>query len=285
MSGKLRRAVALVALVGSIVTTLAACGGSTAGPNQEPSRVPGAANLDKLTIGISFDQPGLGLKDGDTYSGFDVETAKYVAKALGVPESGITWVQADPGNRESLLTSGQADLVLSTYTITEARKQVVDFAGPYFLAHQDLLVRRNETEITGPTTLDGKDLCSVPGTTSAENVLKFYRGRIQLKEFPRFSDCVQALNNSEVDAVTTDDVILAGFAAQPQYQGKLKVVGQGFSDENYGVGMKKGNTALRDQVNAALQQYVADGSWAAALRITVAPSGYRLPGPPTPGAA
>ena len=123
----------------------------------------------------------------------------------------------------------------------------------------------------------------MPGTTSAENVLNFYRGRIQLKEFPRFSDCVQALNNSEVDAVTTDDVILAGFAAQPQYQGKLKVVGKGFSDENYGVGIKKGNTALVDQVNAALKQYVADGSWAAALRITVAPSGYRLPGPPTPG--
>jgi len=175
--------------------------------------------------------------------------------------------------------------VFSTYTITEARKQVVDFAGPYFLAHQDLLVRRNETEITGPETLDGKDLCSVPGTTSAENVLRFYRGRIQLKEYPRFSDCVQALANSEVDAVTTDDVILAGYAAQPQYQGKLKVVGEGFSDESYGVGIRKGDTALVDQVNAALQQYVADGSWAAALQMTVAPSGYSLPAPPTPGAA
>ena len=105
-----------------------------------------------------------------------METAKYVAKALGVPESGITWVQADPGNRESLLTSGQADLVFSTYSITDERKQVVDFAGPYFVAHQDLLVRRNETEITGPETLDGKDLCSVPGTTSAENVLKLLPG-------------------------------------------------------------------------------------------------------------
>jgi len=283
--GKLRRAGVVIALAGLIVTTLTACGGSNEGPNQQPAQVPGAAKLDKLTIGISFDQPGLGFKDGDTYSGFDVETAKYVAKSLGVPESGITWVQADPGNRESLLTSGQADMVFSTYTITEARKQVVEFAGPYFLAHQDLLVRRNETEISGPTTLDGKDLCSVPGTTSAENVLNFYRGRIQLKEFPRFSDCVQALNNSEVDAVTTDDVILAGFAAQPQYQGRLKLIGKGFSDENYGVGIKKGNTALVDQVNAALKQYVADGSWAAALRITVAPSGYRLPGPPTPGAA
>ena len=94
-----------------------------------------------------------------------------------------------------------------------------------------------------------------------------------------------ALTNSEVDAVTTDDVILAGFAAQPQYQGKLKVVGEGFSDENYGVGIKKGNTALVDQVNAALKQYVADGSWERPCEITVAPSGYTLPDPPTPGAA
>jgi glutamate transport system substrate-binding protein len=280
VSRQLRRAALLLALL----ATLVACASAPA-PNPAPAQVAGAGGRDRLTIGISFDQPGLGLREGDTYSGFDVETARYIAKALGVPESGITWVQADPGNRETLLTSGQADLVLSTYTITEARKQVIDFAGPYFLAHQDLLVRRNETEITGPETLDGKDLCSVPGTTSAENVLRFYRGRITLKEYPRFSDCVAALDRSEVDAVTTDDVILAGFAAQPQYRGKLKVVGEGFSDEDYGVGIRKGDAALVDQVNAALQQYVEDGSWSAALRITVAPSGYALPAPPTPGSA
>jgi len=279
-----RRAALLLALLGAVLSTVVACGSAPA-PNPAPSPVAGAGALDHLTIGISFDQPGLGLKEGDTYTGFDVETAKYVAKALGVPESGITWVQADPGNRESLLTSGQADLVLSTYTITDARKQLVDFAGPYFLAHQDLLVRRNETEISGPETLDGKDLCSVPGTTSADNVLKFYRGRITLKEYPRFSDCVAALNRSEVDAVTTDDVILAGYAALPEYQGRLKVVGKGFSDEHYGVGIAKGKPELVEQVNAALAQYVADGSWSAALQQTVAPSGYGLPAPPTPGSA
>ena len=119
---------------------------------------------------------------------------------------------------------------------------MVDFAGPYFVAHQDLLVRRNDTEITGPEALDGKTLCSVPGTTSAAYVTSHYLGNIKLLEKPRFSDCVTALANSEVDAVTTDDVILAGFAAEPQYQGKLKVVGKGFSDEIYGVGVKKGNT-------------------------------------------
>ena len=276
-----RRAAVGAALLGLL---LSGCGGATQGPNPTPAAVPGA-NLSKLTIGISFDQPGIGLKDGDTYSGFDVETAKYVAKALGVPESGITWKEATPENREKLISSGDVDLVLSSYTITDGRKQLVDFAGPYFLAHQDLLVRRNETEITGPETLNGKDLCSVTGTTSAANVLKFYRGRINLKEYPRFTDCVQALARSEVDAVTTDDVILAGYATEPQYRGSLKVVGKGFSDEPYGVGIKKGNSALVEQVNAALKQYVADGSWAAALQITVAPSGYSLPRPPTPGAA
>ncbi|MEK6441495.1 glutamate ABC transporter substrate-binding protein [Pseudonocardia sp. T1-2H] len=280
------RRLAAAALAGLAVAALAACGGTGGeGPNPSPTPVPGATPNGRLTIGIPFDEPGIGLKDGTSYRGFDVETATYVAKALGVPEANITWKEANGADREQLLTSGQVDLVFSTYSITDARKQVVDFAGPYFLAHQDLLVRRNETEITGPETLNGKDLCSVPGTTSAANVVQRYQGRIRLKELPKFSDCVQALADSQVDAVTTDDVILAGYAAEPQYRGALKVVGQGFSDESYGVGIRKGNTALRDQVNAALKQYVADGSWRRALGTTVAPSGYQIPDPPNPGSA
>jgi glutamate transport system substrate-binding protein len=278
-----RRVGALGALLGLVLGALAGCG-SDAPSAPEPTPVPGAAANGRMTIGIAFDEPGIGMKNGDTYTGFDVETAKYVAKALGVPEANITWVEATGAKREELLTTGGADMIVSTYTINDERKQKVDFAGPYFLAHQDLLVRRNETEITGPETLNGKDLCTVAGTTSAQNVLRFYQGRINLKEFPRYSDCVAALANSEVDAVTTDDVILAGYAADPQYQGRLKVIGKGFSDESYGIGVKKGNTALKDQINAALQQYVADGAWEANLNSTVAPSGYNIPSPPTPGA-
>jgi glutamate transport system substrate-binding protein len=276
-----RRALIVAAVLGLALT---GCG-SNEGPNQDPEKVPGATTDGKLSIGIPFDQPGVGMKDGDNYTGFDVETAKYVAKALGVPEENITWKESTGDARETMLASGEVDLVVSNYTINDERKQKVDFAGPYFIAHQDLLVRRNEEDISGPETLTGKALCTVAGTTSADNVLKFYQGRIQLKELPRFSDCVAALAKSEVDAVTTDDVILAGFAAEPEYQGKLRLVGRGFSDENYGIGIKKGNSALVEQVNAALKQYVADGSWLAALRITVAPSGYALPGPPTPGSA
>lgn len=280
MRTTIRRVLAAV-VAGTALATVTACGGGEINP--DPAVVPGATPGGSLRIGISFDQPGLGFKDGDTYTGFDVDTATYVAKSLGVPTDKITWIEADPGNRESLLTSGAVDLVFSSYSITDERKQQVDFAGPYFEAHQDLLVRRNEEEITGPETLSNRVLCSVAGTTSAALVKERFQGTIELREYAKFSDCVAALDRSEVDAVTTDDVILAGFAAEPQYKGKLKVVGKGFSDELYGVGIKKGNTDLVDKVNTALKAYIDDGSWKASLEKNVRPSGYDLPKPPTPG--
>jgi len=269
----------------AVMIALTGCSSSDERPNPSPSTVSGATTDGKLTIGIAFDQPGLSFKDGDNYTGFDIDTATYVAAALGVPAENITWKEANGDDRQNLLTSGEADLVVSTFSITDERKNVVDFAGPYFEAHQDLLVRRNETEITSPETLDGRKLCSVPGTTSAANITAKYQGRIELTELPTFSDCVKALDASQVDAVTTDDVILAGFAAEDQYRGRLKVIGKGFSDELYGIGVKKGDTEMVAKVNAALKQYIDDGSWANSLNSTVRPSGYSIPDPPTPGTA
>lgn len=273
----------VAALLGVVVTALTACGSGTAGPAPEPTPVPGATPGGRLTIGISFDQPGIGLKQGDEVSGFDADTATYVAKALGVPKENITWKEAKGDERQRLLSSGEADLIVSTFTITEERKQAVEFAGPYFVAHQDLLVRRNEEDITGPETLTGKTLCSVPGTTSTDTIATRYGGTVTLKEFPRYSDCVEALAKGDVDAVTTDDVILAGFAAGSEYRGRLKVIGKGFSDERYGIGIKKGDTAMVEKVTAALRQYVTDGSWQRSLDATVRPSGYAIPSPPSVG--
>jgi glutamate transport system substrate-binding protein len=280
-----RKFTAAGVIVIATMLVLTACGSSDDRPNPSPSTVSGATTDGKLTIGIAFDQPGLSLKTGEGYSGFDIDTATYVAAALGVPAANITWKEANGDDRQNLLTSGDADLIVSTFSITDGRKKVIDFAGPYFEAHQDLLVRRNEDEITSPETLNGRKLCSVPGTTSAANITAKYQGQIQLIEKPTFSDCVTALSNSEVDAVTTDDVILAGFAAEDQYRGKLRVIGKGFSDELYGIGVKKGDTAMVEKVNAALKQYIDDGSWAKSLNSTVRPSGYSIPDPPTPGAA
>ncbi len=267
------------AAVATLTVVLAAC--SSSGPIPTPTAAAGATG--KMTIGISFDQPGIGLKSGSTYSGFDVETAKYVAAALGVPPQNITWKEANPSQRENLLVDKQVDMVFSSYSITDARKQKVDFAGPYFVAHQDLLIRRNDEGLTGPESLDGKNLCSVAGTTSAAYVKEHYIGKIQLQEYQTFSECVDALAKGQIDAVTTDDVILAGFAALPEYKGLLKVVGKGFTDERYGVGLPKGDSAMVAKVNDALKKYIADGTWKTVLDNTVGPSGYSIPSPPTPG--
>lgn len=267
------------AAAASLAVVLAAC--SSGGPIPTPTAAAGATG--KMTIGISFDQPGIGLKSGTTYSGFDVETAKYVAAALGVPPENITWKEANPSQRENLLVDKEVDMVFSSYSITDARKQKVDFAGPYFVAHQDLLIRRNDEGLTGPESLDGKNLCSVAGTTSAAYVKEHYIGKIQLQEYQTFSECVDALAKGQIDAVTTDDVILAGFAALPEYKGLLKVVGKGFTDERYGVGLPKGDSAMVAKVNDALKKYIADGTWKTVLDNTVGPSGYSIPSPPTPG--
>lgn len=263
----------------AVAVLLAACSSGGAIPSPQVASGGGGS----LTIGIPFDEPGIGLRDGTSYSGFDVETAKYVAAARGVSAQNITWKEANPSQRESLLTDGTVDLVVATYSITDQRKQKVDFAGPYFVAHQDLLVRRNDEALTGPESLDGKNLCSVTGTTSAAYVKEHFAGKIQLQEYGKYSECVDALVKGQIDAVTTDDVILAGYATQPQYKGILKVVGKGFTDERYGIGLKKGDSAKLAKVTEALKKYISDGTWKTVLDNTVGPSGYAIPSPPSPG--
>ena len=168
----------------------------------------------KITIGIKFDQPHLGFKDGSTYTGFDVDVATYVAGKLGFTPDKIVWTESVSAQRETLLQNHQVDMIFATYSITDARKEKVEFAGPYFVAGQDLLIRAGETDITGPESLNGgKKLCSVAGSTPAQKIKDTYAANVQLVEFTTYSECVQALIAKRVDAVTTDDIILAGLAA------------------------------------------------------------------------
>jgi len=257
---------------------LAACGGDA-----ETGGEPGEGG--KVVIGVKFDQPGLGLKEGDTYTGFDVEVAKYVAKELGYTD--VEFKESPSAQRETLIQSDQVKMIFATYSITDDRKQKISFGGPYFIAGQDLLVKADNSDITGPDSLNGKKLCSVTGSTSAKKIKDNYASGVQLQEFDTYSKCVEALSAGSIDAVTTDNVILAGFAAQPQYQGKLKVVGKPFSEERYGVGIKKGDTELCGKINAALDKMVADGAWEKALNDTVGASGFKpdaATNPPKPDA-
>ena len=203
-----------------------------------------------------------------------------MADNLGVPADSIEFKESKSAEREGLIERGEVDYIVATYSITDARKEKVNFAGPYFVAAQDLLVKSDNTDITGPAAMAGKILCSVTGSTSAQKVKDNYAADVALQEYGTYTECVEALRSGAVDAVTTDNVILAGYAAQ--YPGELKVVGQGFSTENYGIGLKKGDTAGTAKINAAIAAMIADGSWKKALEDTVGASDFKIPAPPTP---
>ncbi|GCE40694.1 glutamate ABC transporter substrate-binding protein [Rhodococcus pseudokoreensis] len=259
----------------ALAVVASACGG---GEEKSASQ---SASEGKLTVGIKYDQPGLGLRNPDgSFSGFDVEVAEYIAGKLGVAPENIEFKESPSAQRETLIQNGEVDYIVATYSITDARKEKVDFAGPYFIAGQSLLVKSDNTDITGPESLNGgKKLCSVTGSTPAQKVKDQYAKDVQLQEFDTYSACVEALRNGAVDAVTTDDIILAGYAAQ--YPGELKVVGAPFTQERYGVGLAKGDDETRAKINDAIEAMIADGSWARAFNETVGASGYPIPAPPT----
>lgn len=250
---KMRTTTTVLATTATLALTLAACGGG------DSSSGASGSGGGTVKIGIKFDQPGLGLKAGNDYTGMDVDVAKYVAKQLGYDEGDIQWIQAPSKQRETLIKSGQVTMVVATYSITDARKKEVSFAGPYFVAGQSVLVR-SDSDISSVDQLKGKKVCSVTGSTSVKNLEEKVSGLVP-QQFDTYSKCTEALASGAIDAMTTDDTILAGFANQSQYKGKFKLVGGTFSTENYGIGLKKGDTALCQKVTDAIKKMIDDGTW------------------------
>ncbi|MET9804066.1 glutamate ABC transporter substrate-binding protein [Streptomyces sp. NPDC006368] len=264
---KLRKAGAAVATVLTLSLAVTACGG---GKDDKGS------GSGKITIGIKFDQPGVGLKTPDgKYTGFDVDVATYVAKELGYDAKDIVWKQAPSAERENLIKNGDVKFVVASYSITDKRKAVVDFAGPYLLAHQDLLIRADDNSITKAEDLNNKKLCSVTGSTSAQNVKEKLAPKTTPQEYGGYSECLTGLENKAVDAVTTDDSILAGYAAQKEHQGKFKLAGLKLSDERYGIGIKKGDKDLQSKINKALEKMKSDGSWDKFVKANFGPANYK----------
>jgi glutamate transport system substrate-binding protein len=261
------RLISAAVLAAALPLTATACGGGS-GPKG-----------DTIVIGTKFDQPGLGLKKPDgTMSGFDVDVAKYVAQELGYGEDKIEWKESPSAQRETLIDSDQVAYIVATYSITDARKAKVDFAGPYLLTGQSLLVAADNNEITGPESLENnKKLCSVSGSTPAQRIKDKYPG-VQLQQYDTYSACIEALKNGAIDAVTTDEVILAGYAAQ--VPGAFKIVGKPFSEEKYGIGLKKGDAEMRGKINDALAKMESEGAWKAAFEKNLGPAGIPVPPPP-----
>ncbi|MEU9590584.1 glutamate ABC transporter substrate-binding protein [Streptomyces sp. NPDC048219] len=265
---KLLKVTAASATVLALALTATACGGD------DDSSDSGSGGGKKITIGIKFDQPGLGQKTPDGYTGFDVDVATYVAKKLGYTEDQIEWKESKSADRETMLQRGDVDFIAATYSITPKREAKVDFAGPYLLAHQDVLLRADDDKVKAPEDLNDAKLCSVTGSTSAQNVKDKLAPKAQLQPYPTYSACLPGLQNGAIDALTTDDSILAGYASQPQFKGKFKLGGFKLTNENYGIGVKKGSD-LKAKINDALEAMVADGSWQKAVDTNLGPANYK----------
>ncbi len=260
----------LIALAAASMLALSACAtGGTGGtpeettmaPEPEPTFAEGStmaalAEAGSITIGTKFDQPLFGLNGPNGPEGFDVEIGKIIASELGISEDNIDWKESVSANREPFIQNGEVDLVVATYTINDKRKEVVSFAGPYYMAGQSILVLADNEDIKSEDDLVGQPVCSVTGSTPAANLATLGAEPVLTDTY---SNCLEPLRSGAVVAVSTDNVILAGLAAQNE--GEFKVVGEPFTEEPYGIGVKLEDTDFRMWINDVLEEIYEDGRY------------------------
>jgi glutamate transport system substrate-binding protein len=290
---RFKRSKAILAAVG-LAATMAACGsagdngGSDGGVDvtvvdnaadnfDDGTRMKQLAEDGKIVIGVKFDQPGIGFKGAtdDAPKGFDPEMGKILAASLGIAPEDIEWKETISDNREPFLQGGEVDLVIASYSITDERRQVVGQAGPYYVTGQQLLVGA-DSDISSVDDIKGQEVCSVTGSTSLDNVKA--KGA-KPRGFDTYSECVDQVLDGTVDAMTTDGAILLGYAAQ--HPDELKVVGDTFSEERYGIGYSKDYPEMCGWINDTLTKSFDDGTWADAFDATLGQSGVDAPDKPT----
>lgn len=234
------------------------------------------ADSGKITIGVKYDQPGIGFKGAtdDMPKGFDPEIGKILAGSLGIAPEEITWKETISDNREPFLQEGEVDLVIASYSITDERRQVVGQAGPYYVTGQQLLVR-SDSDIETLEDVKGTEVCSVTGSTSLENIKA---EGAKPRGFDTYSECVDQVLSGTVDAMTTDGAILLGYAAENPDE--LKVVVEPFSEERYGVGYSLDRPEMCQWIVDTITESQENGDWAAAFEATLGQSGVETPEPP-----
>ncbi|MSP14666.1 MAG: glutamate ABC transporter substrate-binding protein [Chloroflexi bacterium] len=267
----MKRWILILSLV-TLVFAIAGCGPSLATPAAQPAMKAMAKAADgtllrkiqdrgKLIAGVKYDVPLFGFLNPQTnkVEGFDVDMVKAVAEAIFGDPNAVEFKEAISKNRVPFLTDGVVDIVASTMTINAERVQQIDFSDPYYVAGQSLLVPASST-ITSIKDLKGKNVASAKGSTSETNIRqKAPDANVVL--FDTYAEAVAAMQAGRADAVTTDDIILFGFASKDTT--KLKVVGGQFTIEPYGLGMQKGHQEFRDVVNKVVRDMKTSGKWAA----------------------
>jgi glutamate transport system substrate-binding protein len=281
-----------MAAVAGLALAMTACGnagdsGGGEGPDvnvtenaaanfDDGTRMKELAESGKVTIGVKFDQPGIGFKGAadDMPKGFDPEIGKILAASLGIKPEDITWKETISDNREPFLESGEVDLVIASYSITDERRAVVGQAGPYYVTGQQLLVKKG-SDIKSVDDIKGKEVCSVTGSTSLDNVEA--KGA-KPRGFDTYSECVDQVLNGTVDSMTTDGAILLGYVAE--HPDDLEVVGDTFSEERYGIGYSKKHPEMCQWINDTVKKAEDDGTWKKAFEATLGQSGVDTPEPP-----
>ncbi|MBA2489078.1 MAG: glutamate ABC transporter substrate-binding protein [Chloroflexi bacterium] len=219
-----------------------------------------------LTCGVKFDVVGFGFRNptNNEIEGFDADICREIAEELGVQAELIEAVSA---NRTPFLNERRVDLVISTFTVNAERLALMDFSRPYYIAGQSILAKTSDTSISSVADLNGKNVCSVTGSTSEANV-RAQAPEANLVLFATYTEAGQALNDGRCNAVSTDDVILFGLIdAYPDTELK----GEPFTTEAYGIGMKKGSTELKTFVDDLLAAMDSDGRYEELWNTNIAP--------------
>ncbi|MCJ7859544.1 transporter substrate-binding domain-containing protein [Corynebacterium kalidii] len=264
---RLLRRIAATVVVAAGAVSLASCG------NTEARSLLADIENGSVVLGTKYDQPGLGERTPEKdFVGMDVDVSRYVVTYIAdkngwdVPD--MQWRETPSAQRETLINNGEVNMITASYSINAGRLAAVDFAGPYMVTHQGLLVE-SQTGITGLEDVkDGMRLCSVSGSTPAQKVKDALPG-VQLQEFDTYAACAEGVKQGVVDALTTDSTILAGFAQRykERYDDDFRVIqlqnpdGSFWTDEHYGIGLPKGDGADREAVNEALEEMYDSGAF------------------------
>ncbi len=277
--------VAALALIGTVVV---ACGNSesqAANPEvAQDTEFPAGSTMARLAeqgtvkVGTKFDQPLVGQMNlqGEV-EGFDVEIAKIIAAGLGIPSENIEFIEASTENRAAFIQQGKVDWVDASFSITPERQKVTTFAGPYIKTGQTLLVAKGNPEgINRPEDMTGKRNCTIAGATAPEDIKPF--ATPEWTFFDQISKCLSALDQGKVDAVETDEAALAGYIARDP--DKYQFAFPPFTEQFWGVGIKKGDNEFCVFINETLTKAADDGQYQEAWDKTLGTAG--LSAPPLP---
>jgi len=282
----MRRLRALAPAVGLLALLVLGCGGATGATPGKSASLPAfpadsymarIQQRGQLVVGVKYDTPPFGSLNpvNNQVEGFDPDLARELARALFGDETKVRLDEAVSRNRVPFLQEDKADVILSTMTITDERRQEIDFSEPYYIAGQSILVRKG-SPIQSVDDLNGRTVASAQGSTSERNVRERAPGA-NLLLFPAYAESLAALKDNRADAVSTDDTILMGMILKDP---DLQMVGGLFTEEPYGAGIKKGRPEFLAFVNRVFDDAKASGRWTELYKKHIAPLSGFVADPP-----